>query len=312
MKSLLILLLSSLLLSSCGLFLEQSGVKNYTPSQKITTAGLNDYQYDFIYLTQLVEEGFPLLEEVFPEQAREQEEEQILAALATVDNPTDFTVYMRRYLGHLENQHTNISLAQEFNEVYPYVIHISAGDWYLLNVSKQYDSLYIGKKITALNGLSTQEVGQRLSGFTFAENEINQQYEFLDLQLYNKPQYLAKAGVIPTGQATLALKFEDQSEVNLSLFSTDKELEVYGLAFAPPAVTAYQGETYLARVYPEENFGYLQYNRCHDRIDILDNIGSYVKPWLQPMARWYVRSQFKKENPSPRIANFYNPQHPVF
>lgn len=52
-------------LSSCGLFLETSGVKNYNPEAKIDKKGLNDYQYDFIYLIQLLEEGFPKIDSIF-------------------------------------------------------------------------------------------------------------------------------------------------------------------------------------------------------------------------------------------------------
>jgi len=312
MKRLPLLLLISLLLSSCGVFLQKTGVKNYSPKEKITHKGLNDYQYDFLYLSKLVEEGFPQLDSIFQKDEREIQIEQILSKLATVENNTAFIIQGRKYLSNLKNQHTNISLDQEFKEVYPYVIYISLEDWYLLNLSKQYDSLHIGKKIVEINGLGSREVEKRLIDFTLAENKINQQAEISDLQLYNKPEYLKEIGLVKDNSESLKLKFEDNSEIDLSLISTDNKVAVFDISFKENQITQYKNETYLYKLYKEDNFGYIQFNRCHDKVDILEGIESYVKPWLQPLARGYVKRQFNKDKPSKRIANFYNPHYPIF
>jgi hypothetical protein len=312
MNKILFLLLICLLFSSCGVFLQKTGVKNYTPKEKITQKGLNNYQYDFLYLTKLLEEGYPQLDITFPKDEHQKQVEQILSNLAIIDNNTDFVVQARSYLSNLKNQHTNISLSHEFKYVYPYVIYISSDDWYLLNISRQYDSLQIGKKIIEINGLTTTEVEDQLIDYTFAENKINQQFEFRDLQFYNKPQYLKQIGVIKENFEILKLKFEDHSEIELSPISTESKVDVFNISFKENLITKYQNETYLYTIIKEQNFGYLQFNRCHDKIDILEGIESYVKPWLQPIARGYVKRQFKKDKPSKRIANFYNPKYPVF
>src|SRR5690554_161747 len=312
MNKILFLLLISLLFSSCGVFLQKTGVKNYTPKEKITQKGLNNYQYDFLYLTKLVEEGYPQLDSVFPKDKRQEQADQILSTLAIVDNNTDFILQARSYLSNLKNQHTNISLSQEFKLVYPYVIYISSDDWYLLNVSRQYDSLQIGKKIMEINGLTTNEVEEKLIDYTFAENKINQQFDVRDLQFYNKPQYLKQIGVIKENSEILRLKFEDYSEIELSPISTEGKVDVFNISFKENPVTKYQNETYLYTINKEQNFAYLQFNRCHDKIDIIEGIESYVKPWLRPVARAYAKRQFGKDHPSKRIANFYNPKYPVF
>ncbi|HAA14051.1 MAG TPA: hypothetical protein DCE41_21105 [Cytophagales bacterium] len=312
MKRILFALLASSLVSSCGLFLQNTGVKNYTPQEKITQPGLNEYQYDFLYLTQLIKEGFPQLDSVFPPAAREVSSARVLSALDTVDNNADFILQVRRYLSQMQNQHTNISLPQEFSAVYPYVAHVSSGTWYLLNLATQYDSLYVGKPIVTLNGQAMSEVGERLRGFTTAENEINQLHAVLNLQLYNKPQYLQAIGVVDAPSDPLTLTLADESILTLTPMATNSGLEVYDIQIKEDAVTRRQPDTYLYSLHPEGNFGYLQWNRCHDQVDILENISSYVKPWLQPVARAYVKSQFRKEKPSERIANFYNPKYPVF
>jgi hypothetical protein len=312
MKKTLFLLIISSLFSSCGVFLRNTGVKNYKLNENITQKGLNKYQYDFLYLTKLIEEGYPQLDSIFPEYERKKQAEQVLSTLAIVDNNTDFVVQARSYLSNLKNQHTNIYLNQEFKQVYPYVIYISSDSWYLLNISRQYDSLKIGKKIIEINGLTTREVEDQLIDYTFAENKINQQFEVRDLQLYNKPQYLKQIGVIKEYSDTLNLKFEDHSETELSPISTESKVDLFNISFEENPVTKYQDETYLYTISKEQNFGYLQFNRCHDKIDILEGIESYVKPWLQPIARGYVKRQFKKDKPSKRLANFYNSNYPVF
>src|SRR5690554_5376245 len=231
MNKILFLLLISLLFSSCGVFLQKTGVKNYTPKEKITQKGLNNYQYDFLYLTKLVEEGYPQLDSVFPKDKRQEQADQILSTLAIVDNNTDFILQARSYLSNLKNQHTNISLSQEFKLVYPYVIYISSDDWYLLNVSKQFDSLEIGKKIIEINGFKTKEIESRLIDYTFAENKINQQYEIDALQLYNKTQYLRQIGVFKEDSDVLKLKFEDYSEIELTPISTADKIEFFNISF---------------------------------------------------------------------------------
>ncbi len=145
MKQLAFIILLAISLSSCGLFLQKNGVKNYSLNNKITQNGINDYQYDFIYLTKLIDEGFPEIDSIFPASERELQRETILTRLSTTNNNIDFVIQARKYLSNLKNQHTNISLKQEFKEFYPYVIFISHNNWHLLNVSKNHDSLSIGK-----------------------------------------------------------------------------------------------------------------------------------------------------------------------
>ena len=45
---------------------------------------------------------------------------------------------------------------------------------------------------------------------------------------------------------------------------------------------------------------------------MLDGISGYVKRWARPFARLWLRYQFKKKEPSPLIAGYYDPERPVF
>ena len=66
-RRLSLLVLVSFFLNSCGVFLENAGLKSFKLRTNIEQENANDYQYDFIYLTKLLENGFPLLDSVFPE-----------------------------------------------------------------------------------------------------------------------------------------------------------------------------------------------------------------------------------------------------
>ncbi len=309
---LFLLLLTYLLLSSCGVFLQNQGIKNYKLKDDISQKGLNAYQYDFLYLSNLIEEGFPQLDSIFPKNQREKQVQQIVENLSTVDNNANFVVQARRYLSNLKNQHTTIDLKQEFKSVYPYVIHISSDNWYLLNLPKQFDSLQISKKMIKLNGVSIKDVEYNLINYTFAENKINQQSEICDEQFYNKPEYLKEIGVIKEVSDILKLEFDDQTVIELAPISTKRKIDLFDISFREHPITKYQNETYLYTINKKNNFGYLQFNQSHDKIDILEFIESYVKPWLQPIARSYVKRQFRKAKPSKLLASSYNPKYPVF
>ncbi|TDB58224.1 S41 family peptidase [Arundinibacter roseus] len=312
MKKIFITFLVCSLLSSCGVFLQKQGVKNYKIKEKNTQKGLNNYQSDFLYLNKLLEESFPEVDSIFPKDEREKQVQKIVSTLAVVDNYTDFGIQARKYLSNFKNQHTSISLKQGFKSVYPYVIYISSNDWYLLNLPTHYDSLLIGKRIVKFNGVSTKVVEDRLINFTFAENKISQQFEIRDLQLYNKPEYLKEIGVIKKNSDVIKLEFDDQSEIELSPISIGSDVDAFNISFKENSISKFQNESYSYSIHKDQKFGYLQFNRCHDKIDILDGIESYVKPWLQPLARGYVKRQFQKDNSSKRIANYYNPKYPVF
>ncbi len=307
------MLIIGLFFNSCGLFLQQTGMKNYSLKEKIENKNFNKYQYDFIYLTRLLEKGFPNIESVFPEKKRIDLKKEIIRNLAS-DNleNIDFLIQMRKYLSNFHNQHTSIYLKSEYKSFYPFVAHISYNKWYMQNISKQNDSSNIGKRILKLNDINIATIENNLIKYTFAENRINQQYELRSWGLYNNPKLLKEIGIIENLNAKLKITFSDNSSIFLDPISTENQNDFYKINYLTDNITRKLNQTHTYKIYANQNFGYLQFNRCHDKIDILEGIESYVKPWLQPIARGYVKRQFKKEKPSKQIAPYYNLEYPVF
>ena len=113
-------------LASCGLFLQEAGLKNYRLDERVQEKGLNDEQADFVHLARLLEIGFPQLDSVFPKHEREREQQAILAALALEHDPVSFVLQARRYLSHLHNQHTSIRLKNGFGRTrYPFEVFMT-------------------------------------------------------------------------------------------------------------------------------------------------------------------------------------------
>lgn len=300
-------------INSCGVFIQNNGIKNYQLEEKLANSKeLNDYQYDFLYLDKLLVEGFPNLNRIFPDTERENQKAKILASLSQDHtNDQDFLFHSRRYLSNVHNQHTTINLKTEPENIYPYIIHIEHDNWFLYSIDKSQDSLFIGQKIEKINDVPTNEIEEQLIQFTFGENKINQQFELRKQQLYNQPYYLKAIGVTEDLTQALQLTFSDHSA--LKLMTTNPEsVNWYKTRVPSDEITRWKDETYFYKIYPEQDFGYLQFNKCHDKIEILESIESYVKPWLRPMAKGYVKRQFKKENPAEQIAYYYNKDYPIF
>ena len=70
-KYLYIYLIICLIFISCGALLQKKGMKNFKSQTIIEDTNINDYQYDFIYLSNLLEEGFPNLDIIFPKLKRD-------------------------------------------------------------------------------------------------------------------------------------------------------------------------------------------------------------------------------------------------
>lgn len=298
--------------SSCGLFLQKTGMKNYRLKDKIDSEGFNKYQYDFLYMSKLLDTSFPQLDSFFPQGDRDIQRRMAIKHLGRKNTmPKDFLLTAQKYIGSVHNQHTEIYLKSKFEYFYPFKVFNSYGDLYLRNIERTQDSLLIGKKIVSMNGLKVSEIQKRLKKFTFAENEIGQLADIRWKWYYYNVDYLQEIDVVHSRNDVLKIKFEDGSLVELNVVK-GKEWDLYHVKELPHPLTQHRKKIYSYHNFPSANFGYMQYLACHDRDDILEGIESYIKPWLQPFAKAYAKRQFRKKNPSKRIAPYYNSTDPVF
>ena len=75
----------------------------------------------------------------------------------------------------------------------------------------------------------------------------------------------------------IKITFLDNSIVYLEPTSLNNNI-LHKIKIPPNEITKLKDKTYAYDIYQKQDFGYLQFNKCHDKIDILDGIESYVKP----------------------------------
>ena len=309
MKKSLIFILSTIILSSCGVFIQKQGLKNYKPSIDFIGNDLNKYQYDFEYLANLCEQTFPVIDSVFSREEREALRKQISERLGKPD--TDnliFLIQSRRYLAKFNNQHTNFYVDVKLKHHFPFVMHHAVGKWHLLNIDKGVDSTFIGQEVIAINGLPTAAVMNQLKSMVTAENDIAKINHVTFRQLYNKPDIMLELGIQPQADS-IHLSFENGKTVVLNK-QTAQQTNYYNIAGKPNPVSAYTNKTYSYQL--EKDYAYLQFNACMDKVAMLEGIDSYVKPIIRPIARGYLKHQFGRKTPSKSLAGYYNPEYPVF
>ena len=316
LKTILFTLLAIILFSSCGAFIQNSGLKNHkVKADWQKDKSLNDFQYDFLYLTQLLEDGFPNLDLHFPKNERALLEKSILDHLKQNPSKSNFLIQGTKYLARLHNQHTTINLKLDNLDRYPFWIHIYQDKWYLLNVDKSVDSTFLGQEILSINDRPVQQIEKELRGLSFSENKIGQQYNIRAAQLFNLAIFLKEIDLIQNVKEALTIKLANEKQFSIKA-ALDISKNIYTLQLVKRPITAYQKKTYFYKLYPKQDFTYLQFNSCHDSIDIMDGIRDYVKPWLNPLARGFVKGQMKKmrkgKKGNPQISHYYNPDYPVF
>jgi hypothetical protein len=79
----------------------------------------------------------------------------------------------------------------------------------------------------------------------------------------------------------------------------------------PHPITAPSDHQCDCRIFPEQNFAYLQFNACFDKTAILDGL-HMVRPWVRPLVRAWLGIQFHRKKPFTVLKGIYDPDRPVF
>lgn len=310
----LIVICTILIFTSCGALLQKQGMKSYKPNVDLANKKLNKYQYDFDYLATLCESTFPNIDSIFAGEDRLKLKQEIIQKLGN-PNTTDFIflIQSRIYLSKFHNQHTSINLDTQINSIFPFVLFASNSKWFLLNVDKNVtDSTNIGKQVIAINNKPIEDIIKQLTVISSGENDIGNIYYIANRQLYNKPDVLFELGIIQQ-KDSIKLTFENNKTVTLNSFPQNEvNKKLYKIFAKPNQVTKYSNKTYSYNINKAQNFGYFQFNECFDKIAILEGLDDYVKPVLRPIAKVYLKKQFKKKNPTKLLADKYNPEYPLF
>lgn len=299
--------------SSCGLILQNSATKNFKDPITRTREykSLNKYQQDFLYLSAVCDKYFPNADLYFPKDRRQVAGNDILKKLG--DNTLtdlDFRMYLKTYVSHFNNQHTQISLKGITVEgIYPFMLHNHDSSWYLLNASTTIDKTLIGKRISAFNNVPISNYEKNLFELVSAENTTTKRKAISNWwfrptfhEFISGKQLDSVTLTFDTGQELTVPKI---TSGELTWHLSAKDLKQHPITKTKDRIYDYQ-------IIDSLGITYFQFHECYDKIELKQGIKSYVKPWLRPFANAYVNMQTRKKKPSERLKKYFDPDRAVF
>ena len=292
-------------------------MKDY-PAKIKTVEGFpptNRYQRDFLYLKTLVEEVFPVEDRYFAPDKRAAMEQEILQKLGRPDcNYETFVFSLQQYLAAFHCQHACIvenPRPLPLAAVYPFRIHYVSNELFVSNIGREYDRALIGQQITRINGCPISEVEQKLFGLVSAESLCTKRASLeLPPSPYSRPDVYGFVGVSSSVSNNIKLEFADHPPVLIEP-SWKKDLQWQRGPRPPHPITGRTDHQYDCRIFPEQNFAYLQFNACFDKTAILDGL-NMVRPWVRPLVRAWLGVQFHRKEPFDVLRGIYDPDRPVF
>jgi hypothetical protein len=305
----------SLCANGCRSFLAGQAMKTYPVKIKPAEAcpAPNRYQEDFLYLKTLGEEVVPLQDRYFPPDKRAAMEEQILRKLGEPDCTYEtFLFSIRSYLAAFDNEHARLvhtPKAQHFSSLYPFRIHYASNEVYVMDIAREYDRSLIGQRITAINDQPIRKVEEKLFSFVSAEN-LWAKRKALDPFGYSHPEYYCSLGLISSPSNSIKLEFTDHAPIWVAP-RWNPNFQWHGVSPAPHPITARVPHQYDCRIFPEQNFAYLQFNACFDKAAILDGL-QMVRPAVRPLVRAWLAIQFHRKKPAAVLRGIYDPDRPFF
>lgn len=274
----------------------------------------NDYQADFLYLKKLASEVVPEEDKYFPPRQRESMEKQILENLGRADcSRDDFVLNIQAYLSGFNCQHAYIAddpRTHDSKYFYPFKAHYLSNDLYLSNLGATQDASWIGKKIISINQNPISEVEKKFFLSVSAESLFTRRAALeSEPSAYSRPELYRFVGL--TSSATNSITLEFDSRESLVLFPTQKkDLKWKREPALPHPITGHIPHSYDIRSFSEQNFAYMQFNACFDKMAIIDGL-TMVRPWIRPLLRAWLYWEFSQDRPAEILDGIYDAQRPI-
>lgn len=194
---------------------------------------------------------------------------EIESRLSTEPN-SDFVLDLQSMAALVHDSHTNVAIGSIATDsgFYPFALSWMDGQWILSSIETTHQNL-LGAEITALNGLSMDDVIAKFSTFISADNPIKLRRAYR--QMCNVEALYQATGIVSNDTAlTLSLRDSSGQTQELSLTSTDYEsqatLSIASLQTertGTPVTSAQKDKHYFSIPLDEDTY-YIQYNRCQE------------------------------------------------
>jgi len=253
------------LLACCLAIIMLLSVSAGAVDQTETTARQNDL--DYLYST--LKASHPNLFANTPETTFEVRKAEIEQRLGTESN-FDFALDCASLAALAKDSHTSVSLSSSGYDLHICLFDLDLydGTWVLSAIDSAHQSL-LGEEVTAINGLSMEQVLEKFGAFLSADNPVKLQYSYWQMCYVLEPyQYL---GIAEQGEP-MSVTVKDLtgktqtlsvSAVKQSAFQSD-DLATLKNQQTGTAATAYnKKKVYFSKELNSSTY-YIQYNKCSE------------------------------------------------
>lgn len=215
----------------------------------------NIYQQDFDFLVETIIDSHPNVYAVLTEAEFKQQTALTRDKLVGVTDKNQAAVIYQQFLALLKDGHTFIQSFGGNSGSFGLMLNIKNNICYIKNISTEFDSKLIGRKIETIGKLPALAAVEKIKSIISAENDYFQNYQ---LSIYCKnPAVLRLLGIIDDDTLTVQLAEDDQQ-----LSFTVKENITWHQPTKHP-VTARQAGEFCYQII--DNYCYFQFNQFFDQ-----------------------------------------------
>jgi len=297
MKKVLLFIIPFILLSACS---QQKILTLITKTPKIKYQKptnfdkFNNYQKDAVYLTELIKQTYPRLSTKITSENYIIESHNLINKLSKIQNDLDVEIEIQKFIALLKDGHSYMGINYLDKEKRKFNIYLykEKKDWFVWNIDKSLDSLFIGSKIVSINGKKPNEIKNLINKFECGENEFWKLKNFGWKIAY--PKYLEATGIIEKGES-LKLSVTKNGKTEKVEIDKQEKGEFYTIKIKDRKFpfTKKQNNGFYYKVDKEQNFAYLQMNTSLDYVSIKSEISNYTNFITKPIALAYLKKETK-------------------
>ncbi len=260
---------------------------------------LNLRQQDFLYLTAMLEETYPLrVQDQFPEPGYEALKQQVLEQLEQPVDDRELALLLDGFLARLGNGHTVVDIDPIELEERLFGIDLTWNEkvevW---NLEQKLGREWIGAEVTAIQGVPIEEALQRMETFVPADNRFSRRQRALfNLMM---PWYAKRVGLVsPQGTLDVAVRRDGPDgpvERTLSVPAIDKQHLNFFVRPPGRSIVKASAEPLFYDIYPERGFAYFRFGTFLDHIAVTDAVDEAAKPFAVPVSRLYLRRAVRQQ-----------------
>ena len=222
-------------------------------------------QEDLDFLCAALQEAHPGFDALVDPETFAAKKAEVEALIPTASDE-EFALALQSLTALLKDSHTTTNLSPVLNAspLYPFSLGWYDGSWVLLAAPAENKAL-VGQTIAALNGVSMEEVAERLSTLVSADNPVKLRRQVS--QVLISQRVLVYVG-LAAENTPLVLTLQDDRELSLPPLSPEAyaslEAEDMALLDLPASSTSQRRKvSYFSQPLSETAY-YIQYNTCRE------------------------------------------------